>query len=389
MMRGHVAALGMLQVAGLCALLWRGMPVQGAASDASQGTGTWDRHAAASYLDGREVWWQQWKPAQMDHGTMCISCHTTVPYAMVRPRLRSELREGGVAAPEKALLESVTRRVSDWPEMVPFYSDARDGAGKTAQSHATEAVLNAVILASNDEARPQLQPVTEAALDHAWALQETAGANAGGWIWQDFHLSPWESTESSYQGAALLMVALHGRRDDYTERPAVRAHMELLRGYLERNYAAQPLLNQLYVLWAEAQAPGLLGAAERARLLATVQGLQQADGGWRLSALDRAGVAQGRPEVTESDAYATALIVLATRPWAAGEWLGRGVGWLRGHQRPEGDWRASSLNKERVPESNIGRFMSDAATAYAVLALEQEAVPAGGVAASSGGVGGR
>jgi len=186
--------------------LWSAIPVHGASDSSTSGPGAWNRQAAATYLDSREVWWQGWPRAQKDHGTLCISCHTVVPYAMARPALSHELSETGMSPTEKTMFDSVEKRVSMWSEMVPFYSDANNGPGKTAQAHSTEAVLNAVVLASYDSREGHLRPITRKAFDYAWALQLNSGAAAGGWLWQDFHLAPWESNQSAYQGAALLAV---------------------------------------------------------------------------------------------------------------------------------------------------------------------------------------
>jgi squalene-hopene/tetraprenyl-beta-curcumene cyclase len=50
--------------------------------------------------------------------------------------------------------------------------------------------------------------------------------------------------------------------------------------------------------------------------------------------------------------------------------LKRGLEWLTKHQEKDGSWSAFSINKKRPPESDAYLFMSDAATAYAALALE-------------------
>jgi squalene-hopene/tetraprenyl-beta-curcumene cyclase len=355
--------------------LWRVMPVHGASANSSvTSPAGWNQKAAAAYLDSREVWWQDWPRAQKDHGTICISCHTVVPYAMARPALRQQLRETAMPPPEKTMLESLEKRVSHWSEMVPFYSDAANGPGKTAEAHATEAVLNAVILTSYDARQGHLRPITRTALNEAWALQEETGEKAGAWKWQDFHLAPWESVESGYQGAALLMLEVGKAPDQYADEPGVREHVERLRQYLRRQYATQPLMSQLYVLWASPNVPGLLTLPERETLLKTLESLQQADGGWRLASLDKWKRLDNSSEPADSDGLATSLAVLAIEE--SGKvgrdlTLKRGLQWLEQHQQKDGKWQASSPNKQRGPENNAALFMSDAATGYAVLALEK------------------
>jgi hypothetical protein len=318
----------------------------------------------------------------MDRGTVCISCHTQVPYAMIRPRLAQVLHQKGRPAPENTLMDSVEKRVEHWADVVPFYT--LSPALRTG-SHATEAVLNAVILTSDDAQLGHLRPITRTALGEAWALQEETGEDAGGWKWEDFNLAPWESAESPYQGAALLMLEVEDAPDAYAGEPEIHDHLERLQEYLRRQYAAQPLVNQLYILWLSPKVPGLLTADQKNTLLETIRKYQQADGGWVLALLDpqkkhgsnqwerlrQRLIGMGKP--AESDGYATGLVVLALEESGISRQdltVTRGLEWLERHQGNDGSWQASSINTQRDQHSDIGRFMSDAATAYAVMALE-------------------
>ena len=95
----------------------------------------------------------------------------------------------------------------------------------------------------------------------------------------------------------------------------------------------------------------------------------------------------GTPEaalLAQSDGYATGLVVYTLRSAGVGvddPAVGAGVRWLKAHQqnvqvgeRAYPAWRSYSLNHDREHGGERGEswrrlFMSDAATAYAVLAL--------------------
>ena len=333
----------------------------------------WNQSSAAHYLDNRELWWQSWTPAQRDHGTSCVSCHTVVPYALSRPALRKSLGQEPSPA-ENVMLERVEKRVKLWNEVEPFYTDASAGAGKSVESRSTEAVLNTLILASHDAQQGHLREITRSAFDNAWALQLKDGPNAGSWNWQVFHLAPWESAESQYQGAIFVALAVGMAPDGYQAEEKVGDNVQALRSYLSREYANQPLVNRIVLLWASAKLPGLLTPQQRDTLIATVLAKQQEDGGWSLSKFGSWTRSDHTSLDSTSDGYATGLVVLALEENAISESreaVKKGLAWLVAHQdRDEGPWHTTSLNKQRDPKTDIGRFMSDAATGYAVLALE-------------------
>src|SRR5579862_2480531 len=110
----------------------------------------WDPKAAAAYLDARATWWTTWPNAKRDRGTYCISCHTTLPYAIARPELRALLGERAPSAPEEKILGNLLVRARNWHDVEPWYPDQTRGIPKTSESRAIEAVMNALVLSRRD-----------------------------------------------------------------------------------------------------------------------------------------------------------------------------------------------------------------------------------------------
>jgi squalene-hopene/tetraprenyl-beta-curcumene cyclase len=347
----------------------------------------WSPRAAAKYLDTRADWWLDWSGAARGQGTACLSCHTSMPFALARPALAEQLGERAAGPAEKRLLASLTRRVSNWDRIVadstsernpflPFYSKKMK-----PPALGTEAVINALVLVNHDAKRANgvLSADTRKALGYLWQQQQEDGA----WRWLEFGLNPWEK-EGAYYGASLAAIAVGMAGKDYHTGTDLQPRVAALTKYLRTQSAHQPLHHRVVSLWASSRLPGILTEQDSKKLIEEVLKVQEADGGWSLSKLGRTTEGKGEwkaqgvyPEGGVSDGYATGLVVLALKRAGVAPdeaKLQKGIDWLVSRQN-EGTWPANYLNKQRDPQTDLGKFMRDAATAFAILGLTEPSAP--------------
>lgn len=339
----------------------------------------WQPARAAQYLDERAKDWFAYASANRGTGatlTTCVSCHTLVPYALARPALRSAA--GGASEFEQKLLNQVRSRVEAWAELdTPKLRLLYDfNERKKKESWGTEAVNNVAVLAFDDRYQGQTEPSgsTRRAFANLWQVQTQTGDLAGSWDWLDFAYEPWESPNARYTGAALAAIAVGTAPGYYSPGSdlATDDKVRLLAGYLQRGVAGQNLHNRAWALWASRKVDGVLRPEEGTAVAAELFKRQRDDGGWNLPSLGQYTRKDGTSQNTASDGYATGLVLHALQTVGVPKSdpkIARGLAWLRANQAAGGEWRCVSLNKNRDPASHPGKFMTTAATAFAVLAL--------------------
>lgn len=357
------------------------------------GSHRWDPAAAAAYLDARmELWFANGTKLKTgDTQTACVSCHAGLAYALSRPVLRRVMHEDSLSMQEIRLISDTTRRVETYATHQVLYDF---NERRQIESRGTEAVLNAVILTSADAAMNlrEPSPSTRKALARMWETQRADGR----WDWLEFGLEPWETTEAVYHGATFAALAAGtaaGPRD-----AVATAGIERLRAYLSSNYRAQHLYNRTWALLASTRVKQVVTDAQRDALIEELFRAQRSDGGWSLAAMGPWKWSKTAPPVKspgdldaalldQSDGYATGLVVYTLKQAgvpASHAGIRKGVRWLETNQRalpmpdiPGRGWPAHSLNYDREHGGEKGEpwrrlFMSDTATAFAILALSDD-----------------
>jgi squalene-hopene/tetraprenyl-beta-curcumene cyclase len=241
------------------------------------------------------------------------------------------------------------------------------------QVYGAQVVLASLVLAMDDAPRGALSPEGERAFERLWSLQLRTGPDKGAWLWSDFDLDPWETKDAAFYGAALAALATGVAPAEYQSRPGIQENIAALRSYLLNGQKAQPMHNRLFLLWASSKLRDLMPDSSRQSILDELWNKQAPDGGWTIASLGPWKTRAAAPPAAGSSSYATALAAFATEQAGiprSHPSLSKALAWLRTHQDTQGGyWAAESMNHKHEPGTIPEKFMTDAATGYAVAAL--------------------
>lgn len=342
----------------------------------------WNPGLAAQYLDQREKEWLAWKPAQMPGGA-CLSCHTGMTYLMARPKLRQILGEAQPTEYEETVLDAIRRRVEvmEPGDLSPGFASSPIGK----QAVGTEAVLSALLLISTESRPPSKELITAEparaplpefaakAFNRLWRLQISEGPDAGAFPWFTLNAEPFETKGTPFYAATLAALAVSKTPASYREKPLIHERIEKLSGYLRRTAEGQPLHHRIMLAWAAHELPGLLAPEKAQGWVDEALRLQGKDGGWTTTALGPWPEHPDAPQPLATDGYATAFLAFALQQCGVNRsepHMAKALTWLRTNQNAEhGYWEALSINKSHPAQATPSKFMRDAATGFAVLAL--------------------
>ncbi|HXD72544.1 MAG TPA: hypothetical protein VN628_02355 [Vicinamibacterales bacterium] len=340
-MRRRIATLSLL--AAGCTL---------ALTNLSATSENWNPALAAKYLDARQEAWFSWPTAASPDGP-CVSCHTGMTYLLARPQLRRVLRESSPTMFETGLRARLASHA---------------GAKPAGGLQSVETIFAAMFV--DDEA------VRRKTFDQLWTLQKTDGPLKGGWQWFNANLDPWETPAQFRYGAAFAALAIGSAPAQFRSSSDSQEKIKALAEYLQADAQTRPMHVRVMTVWASTKLPEVMTAAARQATIDELLRAQQPDGGWTLESLGPWSDHPAAPpslDLHRSDSYATAFtayVLKVAGGRTARKPVDRALDWLKKHQdRQTGAWPAVSLNKMYPAGSMEEKFLQDAATSFAVLAL--------------------
>lgn len=287
----------------------------------------------------------------------CGTCHTNLAHIMAEPFLveRDPDTEREIRDSLFDFLASYNPNVEDVPP------EQRRANNNILWNRL---VIASIFAMSDGEAGLPQDPRTLARFDQIWAMQ-----NADGSFDYPRKALPFLE-DDKYYVMSLVSIAARYLPARHLASPAAANGLKKLNRFL----AATPPPNQhdeLVLMRAAMGAPELMSPAQKADLVKRTLALQRADGGWAVASLGDWPRREGAPGDKDppSDGYGTGFVLytLCKTGFPVNDpAIGKGLAWIKTHQRASGRWFTKSLWSD-----DYHNYVSTLGTAYDVMALKQ------------------